>query len=206
MSIKLSIVIPVYNQENHVIRALERLPRRDDIEILVRDDGSTDNTLENLCDYKLDHTELPLTIYSNGKNMGVAWTKNRLLADAKGKYVHIHDSDDYVLTDEYNRVINECLNGDADIVCFDLEINDMSHLRLTETTVRNYCAQIARFIRMDFIGDTRFPEDIRAGDDRYFAEELLAKNPKTVYSGRSAYHYNFPRIGSLSDLQRRGLL
>ena len=51
-----------------------------------------------------------------------------------------------------------------------------------------------------------FPEEIRAGDDRYFADEMLARDPKTVYSGIMAYHYNFPKEGSLFDLQVKGLI
>lgn len=204
--IKLSIVTPVYNQEDLVIKALDCLPRRDDIEILVRDDGSTDRTLERLKEYEAAHPELPLTVFANGENKGVAWTKNRLLEEAMGEYVHIHDSDDYVITDVYNRLIDECLNGDYDIVCFDLEINDRSHMSINENSKRGYCAQIARFIRREFIGDLRFREEVRAGDDWYFAEDLLAKDPKSYYTGVTAYHYNFPREGSLFDLQRRGLL
>ena len=44
----LTIIIPVYNQETLVIRALESVPKRDDIEVIVIDDGSTDNTWNNL--------------------------------------------------------------------------------------------------------------------------------------------------------------
>lgn len=202
---KLSIIIPVYNQEYLVIKALDNIPRRDDIEILVRDDGSTDHTLERLQEYKNAHPGLPLTIYANGVNRGVAWTKNRLLGAATGEYVHIHDSDDYCITEVYNRLIDECLNG-ADIVCFDLRINDGSHMRINEDSKRGYCAQIARFIRREFIGDLRFREHIRAGDDWFFAEDLLAKNPVSIYTNKIAYHYNFPREGSLFDMQRKGQL
>lgn len=202
---KLSVLTPVYNQEELVIKALDNLPRRDDMEVLVRDDGSTDNTLANLYKYKEAHPELNLTIFANGENKGVAWTKNRLLESAQGEYVHIHDSDDYVLTGEYNRIINECLNG-ADIICFDLQINDGSHMSINENSKRGYCAQIARFIRREFIGDLRFPEHVRAGDDWFFAEALLDKNPNSIYTNCIAYHYNFPREGSLFDMQRKGLL
>ena len=77
--IKLSVLIPVWNQEELVINALEHLPRREDIEILVRDDGSTDNTLANLKKYKEEHPDLNLSVMANKWNKGVAWTKNRLL-------------------------------------------------------------------------------------------------------------------------------
>lgn len=206
--IKLSILIPVWNQEELVIKALDCLPRRDDIEVLVRDDGSTDNTLANLREYKEEHPELNLTVVANKGNKGVAWTKNRLLKAAKGEWFHVHDSDDWVYTNLYNKMITEWLTNckDADVVCMDLEINGGVRYPLNENTQRVYCAQISRFIKRDFVKGMTFPENIRAGDDWYFAEELLTRNPKIVYSGVMAYHYNFPREGSLSYLQLRGLI
>lgn len=206
--IKLSILIPVWNQEELVIKALDCLPRRDDIEVLVRDDGSTDNTLANLKRYKEEHPELNLTVVANKGNKGVAWTKNRLLKAAKGEWFHVHDSDDWVYTNLYNKMITEWLTNckDADVVCMDLEINGGIRYPLNENTQRVYCAQISRFIKRDFVKGMTFPENIRAGDDWYFAEELLTRNPKIVYSGVMAYHYNFPREGSLSYLQLRGLI
>ena len=205
--IKLSVLIPVWNQEELVINALEHLPRRDDIEVLVRDDGSTDNTLANLRKYKEDHPELNLTVVANKGNKGVAWTKNRLLKAAKGEWFHVHDSDDWVYTNLYNKMITEWLTNckDADVVCMDLEINGGVRYPLNENTQRVYCAQISRFIKRDFVKGMTFPENIRAGDDWYFAEELLTRNPKIVYSNVMAYHYNYPREGSLSYLQVRGL-
>ena len=206
--IKLSVLIPVWNQEELVINALEHLPRRDDIEVLVRDDGSTDNTLANLRKYKEDHPELNLTVVANKGNKGVAWTKNRLLKAAKGEWFHVHDSDDWVYTNLYNKMITEWLTNckDADVVCMDLEINGGVRYPLNENTQRVYCAQISRFIKRDFVKGITFPENIRAGDDWYFAEELITRNPKIVYSGVMAYHYNYPREGSLSYLQVRGLV
>ena len=96
--------------------------------------------------------------------------------------------------------------SDADIVCMDLEINCGERLPLNDMTQIAYCAQIARFIKRSFIKGMTFPEEIRAGDDRYFADETLTRDPKIVYSGIMAYHYNFPREGSLFDLQVKGLI
>lgn len=202
--IKLSILTPVYNQQELVIKMLDNLPRRSDVEVLVRDDGSMDDTLANLLCYRVEHPGLNLRVYSNGKNRGVAYTKNRLLADAEGDYFHIHDSDDYVYTDLYDGLIDR-LDG-ADIYCMDLIVNDGRRFVVDDEHKRGYCAQIARFIRRDFAEGLQFPEDIRAGDDWYFAEALLERNPRTVYTGVAAYHYNFPREGSLYDLQIKGLI
>lgn len=201
---KLSIIIPVWNQEELVIKALDNIPRRDDIEVLVRDDGSSDNTLDNLIRYSREHRELKLRVFYNNSNMGVAYTKNRLLESATGEYVHIHDSDDYVLTDEYNRAISE-LDG-SDVVLFDLKINDGRILNLTLDSCNLYCAQIARFIRREFIDGIQFPEHIRAADDWYFHNDMMERNPTQKFTGIVAYHYNYPRVGSLSDLKVKGLI
>ena len=206
--IKLSILIPVWNQEELVIKALDHLPRRDDIEVLVRDDGSTDNTLANLKKYKEEHPELNMSVVANKGNKGVAWTKNRLLKAAKGEFFHIHDSDDYVITPIYDRMITEWLYNckDADIILMDLEVNGGTRFVINEYTYQGYCAQIARFIRRDFAKGLTFPEEIRAADDWYYAQDLLARNPKQVFTNVMAYHYNYPRAGSLSDLKVRGLI
>lgn len=206
--IKLSILIPVWNQEELVIKALDCLPRRDDIEVLVRDDGSTDNTLANLKKYKEEHPELKLTVTANKGNKGVAYTKNRLLKVAKGEFIHIHDSDDYVITPLYDRMITEWLYNcaDADIITMDLEINGGTRFAVNRETYRGYCAQTARFIRREFAKGITFPEEIRAADDWYYAQDLLARNPNQIFTGIMAYHYNYPREGSLSDLKVRGLI
>ena len=201
---KLSILIPVYNQEELVIKALDNLPRRNDIEVIARDDGSTDDTLANLLAYKAEHPSLNLQVFSNGRNRGVAYTKNRLLEAATGEYFHIHDSDDYVNTHLYSEMVDR-LDG-ADIYCMNLIVNDGSILDVTEDTKGLYCAQIARFIRKPFAEGIEFPEEIRAGDDWFYAEALLRRNPVTVYTGIPAYHYNFPREGSLCDLRQKGIL
>lgn len=205
--IKLSVLIPVWNQEELVIKALDHLPRRDDMEIIVRDDGSTDNTLANLKQYKEDHPELNLTITANKGNKGVAYTKNRLLKAAKGEFIHLHDSDDYVITEDYNRMVGEWLYNcnTADIIIMDLQTNE-GRLVINRDNYRVWCAQISRFIRREFAQGITFPEEIRAGDDWYYAEDLVKRNPNQIFTGVMAYHYNFPRQGSLTNLKSRGLI
>ena len=43
--IKVTVIVPVYNQESLIKRALESIPKRDDIEVIAIDDGSIDDTL-----------------------------------------------------------------------------------------------------------------------------------------------------------------
>ena len=204
MKPKVSIITPVWNQRELVIRAMDSIPRRKDIEVLVRDDGSTDGTLEALVDYSVANPDLNMTVFSNGENEGVAYTKNRLLESATGEYFHVLDSDDYLYTQEYSRAI-DMIDG-SDVVYMDFRRNDGFPTYLTAENVGIFCAQILRFIRMDFAKGITFPENIRAADDWYFHNDLMAKHPTEQYTHLIAYHYNFPRAGSLSDLKMKGLL
>ena len=204
--IKLSVCIPVWNQQDLVLRALDHIPRRDDIEVLVRDDGSTDRTLSNLLNYKARHPELKMSVYRNLENKGVYYTLNRLLEDAKGEYFHCHNSDDCVDTEVYNRLI-DCLHG-MDVLGFDLRINDGTVWKLTPETNRIHCAQAIRFIRKGFVDQygITYREELKAASDYYYNEEMLKHNPIIVYSGEVCYLYNFPREGSLVDLRAKGII
>lgn len=199
---KLSVLIPVYNQEDLVIKALDYLPRRDDMEVLVRDDGSTDNTLERLMEY--DKKGLNLKVYANGENKGVSHTKNRLLEFASGEYFHIHDSDDHVYTERYSHIIDKLC--DHDVVCMDLIVNSGDIWKVRPETERLYCAQIARFIRTEFAKGIEFPEGVQFGEDGQFNDELLERNPSTWFTEIPAYFYNYPRIGSLCHLHSQGAI
>ena len=206
MTPKLSILTPVWNQEKLVIKGLDSIPRRDDIEVIVRDDGSTDNTLANLRKYKDEHPELNLLVYSNGKNLGVAATANKLLAAAKGEFFHFLMSDDTVLTENYNTLIDQLYSFCGDIVAMDLLVNNGDVWHLDESKDEAWCAQACRFIRRSFVEGIKYPEKVKAGEDWFFHKEMMERKPKVEYSGVVAYRYNFPREGSLMNLRARGLI
>ena len=204
--IKLSILTPVWNQEELVIKGLDSIPRRDDIEVLVRDDGSTDNTLANLKQYKKDHPELNMKVFSNGKNLGVAATANKLLASAKGEFFHFLMSDDMVLTEAYNSLIDRLYDFDADILAMNLLVNNGDTWVLDRKKDEAWCAQACRFIRRSIVEGIKYPEKVKAGEDWFFHREMMARNPRVEYSNVTAYRYNFPRDGSLMNLRARGLI
>lgn len=199
----LTIMIPVYNQEELVIRALDSIPIRDDIEVLIIDDGSTDKTLENCKKWKDKHINLDVRIIENGENKGLGFTKNVGFDNALGEYIHQLDSDDYLYIDEYNKVI-DMLDG-TDMVYCNLVKNDGSVFRLSKDNQRNLCSGIARFIKKEFLGNSRCPE-IRATEDWHLNEELQKKPHTDKFTDINAYHYNFPREGSLYDQFVKGEL
>lgn len=187
---KISVIIPVYNQEVLVLKALDSIPKNDDIEIIVINDCSTDNTLNVLYEYQQSRD---IIILNNETNRGVGYTVNRGYDIAQGEYIVLLGSDDYFITEEFNKVY-PYLNG-TDLVYFNLRINDLTVWRVNEVSSRGYVGSV-KFMRREFIGNTRCP-DKRQAEDFDFFQELLKKNPTEFFTDLTIKHYNFPREGSL---------
>lgn len=81
---KLSILIPAYNVESYIEECVNSVLDLDtNYEIIIINDGSTDNTLKILNKYK----KYEYIKIINQKNMGISRTRNNLLKEAKGKYI-----------------------------------------------------------------------------------------------------------------------
>lgn len=202
MKIKLTIIIPVFNQEELIIKALDSIPLRDDFEILIIDDCSTDSTLKVVRDYQMN-SEKNIAILRNDKNMGVGFSVNKGYDYATGEYVVLLGSDDYFYTDKLDEIVNE-LDG-TDLIYFDLETNDGTIFYLDEYSKWGLCGSV-KFMRREFIKGTRCRTDIKAGEDWYFFRDLMKLNPTEKFTNKIIKHYNFPRVNSLSDLLKKGKL
>ena len=199
---KVTVGIPVYTQQDLVIRAIESIPKRPDVEILVVDDGSTDNTWKNLLHYRDTHDNVNLVLLYNEENKGVGYTVNKIYDNATGEYIVLLGSDDYIFADKFEKCL-EMLDG-TDLVYFDVIINNGEIWHLNDDKKTLLCGSY-KFMRKDFIGDTRCPE-VATAEDKPFYNELLEKNPTEKFSGVILKHYNHPRDGSLTDKVRKGIL
>lgn len=196
-SYKVSVVIPAYNAEATIKQAIESVPDRNDVEIIVVDDGSTDNTAH------LVRETGRAVLVRHEENYGVASAVNTGIDNTQGEYIVLLGSDDDFYPDEFNKAMEQ-LDG-TDLVYFDLKINDGTIMYLTPETKLMYCGS-TKFMRSDFIGETRNQEGKKAGEDWFFYNELLEKSPTEKFTNLVVKHYNFPREGSLSWQQRNGLI
>lgn len=203
MSLKLTIIVPVWNQEKLVIRALDSVPRRDDIEVLVCDDGSSDNTLKNVRAYAKANKDLRIRILWNAENKGLGYTKNKLYDNAQGDYVYELDSDDYLLTEAFSKAVDS-LDG-TDLVFVNLEVNSGNILYLNQQTKTMWVGGASKFVRREFMGDIRCDE-VRIYEDVSYNKGIMEKPHTEKFTGLLAYHYNHPREGSLCWLGARGLI
>lgn len=197
---KYSVIIPVWNQEGLITRCLDSIPKRDDMEIIVVDDGSTDRTLWYIEEYKKN--EYPdLIVISYEDNKGVSYARNKGLEASKGEYVVFIDSDDYVYPDVFGKICDYYYNQ-ADMIFYDMEDN---HKNIYVSNRHNFNQRVGmfKFIRKRFIGKTRFPIGKQYGEDGEFYRALLEKHPTMFYTNMVMYHYNYPREGSLSYLGRK---
>ena len=96
--------MPAYNAEKYVHNAIESVLAQTDIslELLLINDGSTDNTLRELNKYE---SYANVTIIDNETNLGVAESRNKGIALAKGRYIAFLDTDDWWTPDKLKKQI-----------------------------------------------------------------------------------------------------
>lgn len=126
----LSLIIPVYNGEEYIERCLNSITSqsllRDQYEIIIIDDGSTDKTSEIIKLYSKKLTNIKVIRQSN---KGQSAARNKGIKEAKGKYIWFIDADDFILPDTINYLIN-IVNNDyqdeiIDIIIFDFLSGDI---------------------------------------------------------------------------------
>lgn len=195
--IKCSIIIPCYNSVEWIIKCLDSIPKRDDIEIICINDGSSDKTLDILEEYKKnEYKDLKIITYK--KNKGVSYARNKGIDMSSGEYLVMIDSDDYIYPDVFNKIVDSYLNGD-DLVFYDLISN--GNFRF-EATQNNYKCKYGnfKFIKKEFLGDMRYEEGKHYAEDKDLHLKMMEKYPSCYFTRQIMYHYNYPRKGSLSAI------
>ena len=113
----LSIIIPVYNVEKYLAKCFDSIIQQcttDNIEIIIVNDGSPDNSLEIIAKYHKDYASLIKVV--NQKNQGLSMARNNGLDIASGDYVWFVDSDDWLPENAIQNVLNYiCNNSDVDV-------------------------------------------------------------------------------------------
>lgn len=112
---KVSVIVPVYNVEDYIEEALESLKKQTmtDIEFIVINDGSTDNSKEIIERITYDDTRFKIFNVENG---GIGRAFNLGLSKASGEYIAEFESDDYVVPNAYEILYNTAKAHDVDVV------------------------------------------------------------------------------------------
>lgn len=115
MEYLVSVIIPMYNREHIIGRALESVFRQtlEGIEVLVVDDGSTDGSVAVVKGYQKDHPQLKVF---EMEHAGPGLARNVGIQNAKGKYIVLLDSDDFVPERAYELLYRAAEEGQCDFV------------------------------------------------------------------------------------------
>lgn len=110
-----SIVIPIYNAENTLRKCLNSIifQTYKEIEVILVDDGSSDDSVKICEGYCLKHNNIQLI---KQKNQGPASARNKGIENAKGKYVYFVDADDYIEEKLVEIMVAKAEENNADMV------------------------------------------------------------------------------------------
>ncbi|MFD1334542.1 glycosyltransferase family 2 protein [Oceanobacillus iheyensis] len=116
----ISVIIPVYNVDEYIEECLNSVLNQTykNIEIIVVNDGSTDNSLGIIEEYALKNENIK--IFSQ-ENMGQSVARNQGMKMANGKYIYFLDSDDYILPETFQELIEIMEENNLDLIRFAAE-------------------------------------------------------------------------------------
>ena len=217
---KYSVIIPVYNSEKTIKRCIESiaLQNRGDVEIIIINDGSTDES-DNICRaLQNEHSNL---IYIQKENGGVSSARNEGLSAANGEFVMFVDSDDYIDEKSFE-IIDKYTKSNADFYQFGFSIVANKIVKETRefsecvaesskekeafisegVVTRSINSPWAKIFRREIIEEKnlRFCEELSTGEDLTFVFTFLLYTKKIERLTDKIY---FADIGNEESLSRR---
>ncbi|MGN0316875.1 MAG: glycosyltransferase family 2 protein [Lachnospira sp.] len=205
---KISVIIPAYNAEKTVERCILSVLNQtySNLEIIIIDDGSTDNTLRII--NQLCSKDSRINVFSV-ENRGVSNARNIGLDKSTGDYIAFVDADDYIDTDMYKTLHEIAVSNDADVShcgyknivnnnakgfsgnndgdVFTHTGEEVIDLMLTGTMISTGIWN--KLYKKELFDDIRFDERIKFNEDLLINFYVFRKVGKSVYIDRAFYNY-----------------
>ena len=200
-----SVIIVAYNAEKYIARSIASVLNQTykDFELIIINDGSTDNTLDVINDFAKEDSRI---IVKSRENLGVAKSRQEGLDLSKGDYTIFVDADDWVEQDFLECLLKEALQSNADMVICDMAIEywnatEYSCQRPKEMKPNIILGQMLRDMhgslcnklisRAAYIKtQVRFLDGLNCCEDQYVVMALLANEIEVSYCGKALYHYD----------------
>lgn len=144
----LSVIIPIYNTENHIQKCLDSIFNQtfQDFELLLINDGSTDNSLAICQQYQENYPNQIIVVDNQHQGQGIC--RNIGMSFAKGDYISFIDSDDYIHEDMYQIMLSKIVQTDCDIVICDMTlIDNIKNQEIIQLSVNDKVFHIAEYIQ-----------------------------------------------------------
>lgn len=163
----LSIVIPVYNVERYLATCLDSVvgAERDKVEIIVVNDGSTDNSLVVCNEYEKKYDNVRVICQDN---QGLSGARNTGIQNATGEYILFLDSDDFLKAGVLSRIITDIIKMKKDFFL------GRAYQYYADTNIYNLC-QID-YLSLKCEAPSQYFLDLHKKNDFWFAAWLIVIN------------------------------
>lgn len=207
---KLSVIVPCYNVGKYLENCVNSILKNkvSDMEIILVNDGSTDNTLEIIRKFEKKHKNIKVI---DQKNQGLSMARNVGIEIASGDYIAFIDSDDSVDKQMFSKMIEKALENDFDIVAcgvkwiypdhelnidagFNCDCLNKDEVKKIMSTI--YPGACNKIYKRSVLGKLRFKKGIWYEDVEFIYRLLPLINKIGVIEG-SYYNY-YQREGSIT--------
>ena len=207
---KVSVIVPIYNVEKFLSKCLDSLVNQtlDDIEIILVNDGSTDNSGNIAKEYKDKYSDK--IIYFEKENGGLSDARNFGIPYTKGEYIAFLDSDDYIEEDAYEKMYEKAKKEDADYIecdfIWEYPNKQIFDKRIEYIDKKDMVAKVRvvawnKLIKRELIikNNITFPKGLRY-EDIEFTYKLIPFLEKVSYIDKPFVHY-VQRKNSIANVQ-----
>ena len=211
---KVSVIVPVYNVEEYVGKCIESIINQTytNLEILINNDGSTDNSYE-ICKFYAEK-DARIKLFTQ-KNNGVSACRNRMLDVATGDYILFVDSDDWLLPEHIERLVTLLEENNVDAVCCGYRKTTANNIcirkhkwkqiiadgiwfakKMTSYVETYRCFPWGRLIRKELWDGIYFPVGRTYYEDMYTMPEVVLKAKSLIYTNEPLYVYRIRKTSS----------
>lgn len=201
----ISVIVPIYNAEKWICKCIDSVLNQSyrDIEVILVDDGSTDNSLEICEEYALKDKRV--RVIHQG-NQGALKARLNAISIANGDWISFVDSDDWIEPDMYEKLLG-LAQSDTQIIWGELflEYHDSRQI-ITKFDVRNdgeyLIKQILKGNIEAWMCNKLFKRELLLDsdidmysahmmyEDIFWSIQIFIKKPRIIYTSQPFYHYN----------------
>lgn len=213
---KVSVIIPVYNVEDYIELTLQSLLSQtlEEIEIILIDDGSTDNSQQIIQSYAKKYENIKVILQQNS---GPSSARNRGIKQANGDFIVFVDSDDLLPENSIELRYNAAIQQNADIVIggtykFNSKrkwpmvkhfLGEGEKHVVTDSDILWTVGPCNKIYKTEIIKKLKFPEHIKYAEDQVFVIQAYL-NAKKIYSiNETVYYYRMREVSGNDSLTQQ---
>lgn len=219
---KVSVIIPIYNAANYLDECLGSVCGQTykNLEIICVNDGSRDNSLEILNSWESRDSRIVVLSHPNHGN---SYTRNRGLERATGDYIAFVDSDDWIESNTYEKLMDRIQTHNLDTICCSYrtypdnvehslslqtdKVVSFAELIATDVNIpksNDFCFAWRILVKTSILRDNHilFNEKVQIGEDTLFVTEVLYRSKRIMLVNEPYYIYRIDNQNSMMHVVR----